>query len=296
MMTACEVLHWWLCLGLDTISIGLRPRRSPVHRTLPQLWSHLDSSRFHVSCLEGWQSMQDFLLFGRRMFYTYQHCCTSSRWAPFGKTMWISIGKSNNMLQILTQHTQDREHNYHRQAYRHLKSEQCSQKRGTSIPSVNKQEVKEGRTVHHTKMTEWCHTTRCYENSTPTCTGTTTIKPSLETAEKVWWSWHQRLHGDAGSAATWQRPFQWSQLHRSSSVMAPMDNKLLLSHDLHVHLQWHSSGWHTCASHYLHQVKTHRSLPRSFTTLTQLMLLHPVFPLLIDNYPWKWFSVHKQVL
>ena len=30
--------------------------------------------------------------------------------------------------------------------------------------------------------------------------------------------------------------------------------------------------------------------------MTQLMPLHPLTPLLIDNYPWEWFSVSKQVL
>ena len=72
--------------------------------------------------------------------------------------------------------------------------------------------------------------------------------------------------------------------------------EFLLGHDLHIHLDWHSSGWHICVRRHLHKARPRRSQPRSFTMMTKLMLLHPLIPLLIHNFPWEWYSVCKQVL
>ena len=46
----------------------------------------------------------------------------------------------------------------------------------------------------------------------------------------------------------------------------------------------------------LTQSKTSQMPFKVFHNDEQLMLLHPLAPLLTDNYPWEWVSVCKQLL
>ena len=64
------------------------------------------------------------------------------------------------------------------------------------------------------------------------------------------WSWQQLLHGCT----------HWQYSYMAETIPVVREMHIQVRHGMRVHLDWHSSGWCTCASHHLHKVRPHRSL------------------------------------